>query len=116
MRSWLVVSESAEEVMAAGVRWLEKGQGQASVDADLSGLDDRLPARVFLALELGELLGRAGHHLVADRKSTRLNSSHLVISYAVFCLKKKRHGAMLPALTDIRAVRFFADRMEVTAP
>src|SRR5256885_11762866 len=27
---------------------------------------------------------------VRDRKSTRLNSSHLVISYAVFCLKKKR--------------------------
>src|SRR5256885_7984056 len=27
----------------------------------------------------------------ADRKSTRLNSSHLVISYAVFCLKKKNH-------------------------
>src|SRR5688500_19488941 len=30
---------------------------------------------------------RAG---VRDRKSTRLNSSHLVISYAVFCLKKKK--------------------------
>src|SRR5256885_2694981 len=28
--------------------------------------------------------------LVGDRKSTRLNSSHLVISYAVFCLKKKK--------------------------
>src|SRR5256885_8703161 len=28
-----------------------------------------------------------------DRKSTRLNSSHLVISYAVFCLKKKKHPA-----------------------
>src|SRR5256885_4675324 len=28
--------------------------------------------------------------LVLDRKSTRLNSSHLVISYAVFCLKKKK--------------------------
>src|SRR2546426_8876220 len=28
--------------------------------------------------------------IVADRKSTRLNSSHLVISYAVFCLKKKK--------------------------
>src|SRR5256885_9482944 len=28
--------------------------------------------------------------LQADRKSTRLNSSHLVISYAVFCLKKKK--------------------------
>src|SRR5256885_11983635 len=30
-----------------------------------------------------------GTTLIADRKSTRLNSSHLVISYAVFCLKKK---------------------------
>src|SRR2546426_4879042 len=28
--------------------------------------------------------------IAADRKSTRLNSSHLVISYAVFCLKKKK--------------------------
>src|SRR5262245_64380086 len=28
----------------------------------------------------------------ADRKSTRLNSSHLGISYAVFCLKKKKHA------------------------
>src|SRR5947208_13271170 len=28
-----------------------------------------------------------------DRKSTRLNSSHQIISYAVFCLKKKRHRA-----------------------
>src|SRR5437773_9492400 len=27
----------------------------------------------------------------ADRKSTRLNSSHITISYAVFCLKKKKH-------------------------
>src|SRR2546426_441093 len=38
---------------------------------------------------------RADWHLArsdrrADRKSTRLNSSHLVISYAVFCLKKKK--------------------------
>src|SRR5256885_12614425 len=32
---------------------------------------------------------RAAHALAIDRKSTRLNSSHLVISYAVFCLKKK---------------------------
>src|ERR1039457_3556081 len=33
-----------------------------------------------------------------DRKSTRLNSSHLVISYAVFCLKKKKKNttAILP--------------------
>src|SRR2546426_861642 len=31
-----------------------------------------------------------------DRKSTRLNSSHLVISYAVFCLKKKNHRQQEP--------------------
>src|SRR5690625_6517558 len=30
------------------------------------------------------------HRLFADRKSTRLNSSHVAISYAVFCLKKKK--------------------------
>src|SRR3989454_3496021 len=30
-------------------------------------------------------------HAEGDRKSTRLNSSHLVISYAVFCLKKKKN-------------------------
>src|SRR5260221_5037921 len=32
-----------------------------------------------------------------DRKSTRLNSSHTVISYAVFCLKKKKKQEALPA-------------------
>src|SRR5437588_8985119 len=32
----------------------------------------------------------AGRSVGEDRKSTRLNSSHTVISYAVFCLKKKR--------------------------
>src|SRR5256885_2575997 len=35
---------------------------------------------------------------LGDRKSTRLNSSHLVISYAVFCLKKKKNSfGTLPA-------------------
>src|SRR5688572_32768072 len=38
--------------------------------------------------------GQKGHHgqehAVGDRKSTRLNSSHSQISYAVFCLKKKK--------------------------
>src|SRR2546430_10223258 len=38
-------------------------------------------------------VGTVGGHLVlwGDRKSTRLNSSHSQISYAVFCLKKKKH-------------------------
>src|SRR2546422_8480790 len=49
--------------------------------------------------------GRSGgdHRTVLDRKSTRLNSSHGYISYAVFCLKKKKNikvildTAMTPA-------------------
>src|SRR2546426_8341019 len=44
---------------------------------------------------LDGIRGRTPDAVVArvagDRKSTRLNSSHLVISYAVFCLKKKKH-------------------------
>src|SRR5258708_11522396 len=43
---------------------------------------------------------------VADRKSTRLNSSHQIISYAVFCLKKKKKRlvglvAVLPAACPV---------------
>src|SRR5256885_13082158 len=43
---------------------------------------------------LGDLHRRLAAELATqiDRKSTRLNSSHLVISYAVFCLKKKKES------------------------
>src|SRR5439155_21003875 len=37
---------------------------------------------------------------ITDRKSTRLNSSHVAISYAVFCLKKKKRIIKLDILTD----------------
>src|SRR5262245_64508044 len=40
----------------------------------------------------------------ADRKSTRLNSSHLGISYAVFCLKKKKVLLNRPVMVDTNAV------------
>src|SRR5260221_4191008 len=36
-----------------------------------------------------------------DRKSTRLNSSHTVISYAVFCLKKEEHTYELQSHSDL---------------
>src|SRR3712207_8767697 len=41
---------------------------------------------------VGEVMaiGRSFHESLQDRKSTRLNSSHANISYAVFCLKKKK--------------------------
>src|SRR5207245_10081102 len=38
-------------------------------------------------------IARRGGRTVEDRKSTRLNSSHGSISYAVFCLKKKTHSS-----------------------
>src|SRR5256885_10033411 len=44
----------------------------------------RLPPESVARVWLGAWAGQ-------DRKSTRLNSSHLVISYAVFCLKKQKH-------------------------
>src|SRR2546430_10262099 len=44
---------------------------------------------------LADILGQTRRHATEipgqDRKSTRLNSSHSQISYAVFCLKKKKH-------------------------
>src|SRR5258708_18879422 len=39
------------------------------------------------------------HRAILDRKSTRLNSSHQIISYAVFCLKKKKTHDMLRSLS-----------------
>src|SRR2546427_8246687 len=47
------------------------------------------------ALESGNL---RRHAVRGDRKSTRLNSSHSQISYAVFCLKKKKKTSTLPEL------------------
>src|SRR3712207_8262903 len=41
---------------------------------------------------------------VQDRKSTRLNSSHANISYAVFCLKKKSHIGMRQHLTPYTSI------------
>src|SRR3989454_6529903 len=64
-------------------------------DPGAYGLLDRL-GRAHLAddtkrRQIGVRLAQRVLQGFADRKSTRLNSSHLVISYAVFCLKKKKH-------------------------
>src|SRR5256885_6158073 len=68
---------------------------QRRVVSAAEGLDERYRRELALAAGFDpaealptwlELLGS----VQADRKSTRLNSSHLVISYAVFCLKKKK--------------------------
>src|SRR5436190_9982563 len=54
-----------------------------------------IPQRPHLVRRIEETISQEGEVLdtaspTLDRKSTRLNSSHTVISYAVFCLKKKK--------------------------
>src|SRR2546427_6373302 len=62
-----------------------------SVDVAVQELDRILERDDVLVLRLIDVVhhGRHGRAL-PDRKSTRLNSSHSQISYAVFCLKKKK--------------------------
>src|SRR5256885_10747925 len=57
--------------------------------ADLGLLANRLPDREARVEEFFIRAAEAAPNCRLDRKSTRLNSSHLVISNAVFCLKKK---------------------------
>src|SRR5207248_7126692 len=67
--------------LLGNLRWLaDDGQGAAHLleDAAFRHADG------FACQHDGDV-----HHHVLDRKSTRLNSSHRTISYAVFCLKKK---------------------------
>src|SRR5256885_11463534 len=58
--------------------------GPASLDPRRLYRDEPLPLRA----------AARRRHQLQDRKSTRLNSSHLVISYAVFCLKKKKKNTI----------------------
>src|SRR5258705_6084725 len=60
----------------------------------LSMLSSRFNTSIFvhLLLRSGPLLPYIAKDAQRDRKSTRLNSSHLGISYAVFCLKKKKYA------------------------
>src|SRR5688500_20084886 len=51
----------------------------------------------------------------SDRKSTRLNSSHLVISYAVFCLKKKKKIIIEQMLSHILDTLSDVARENITA-
>src|SRR5205807_9326407 len=67
--------------------------GSASASAASGGADTPSQKDIFSAAAWGLFHpGSAppGTNDWSDRKSTRLNSSHLVISYAVFCLKKKK--------------------------
>src|SRR3712207_7451932 len=61
----------------------DEEQGRLKIDA---------PFRQHEIADAEEDCERAQYEVEEDRKSTRLNSSHANISYAVFCLKKKRQS------------------------
>src|SRR2546430_5155414 len=75
------------------VRTGRDGEAEQVLDvaAECAQLDDIDPQVRLRAVRAG-ILARRGD-LAGDRKSTRLNSSHSQISYAVFCLKKKNKTA-----------------------
>src|SRR5690625_7062257 len=65
----------------------------ALVGANGSGKTNILKSLAFLQWFVGHSFSRLEPEdpIPVDRKSTRLNSSHVAISYAVFCLKKKKY-------------------------
>src|SRR5256885_5435826 len=99
IRDWAVRLGTRKEMMAAGRPGGSGGTGVPIASAEaptLSFLASLEDANRNQVLEAGEAVharvevANAGPGVArGDRKSTRLNSSHLVISYAVFCLKKK---------------------------
>src|SRR5256885_3914691 len=81
--------------------WVDRlSSGRAPMGAELPETDGERIIRLVAAHVGAEVhrgqpllsaeLPETGERFEGDRKSTRLNSSHLVISYAVFCLKKKK--------------------------
>src|ERR1035438_5510117 len=94
----------ADRYLAAGAQAVVPGEGELALEAILRG-GEQGPARLLPDLDaqpwpdrervdIDQYLRVWREHQGAgsvsvDRKSTRLNSSHLGISYAVFCLKKK---------------------------
>src|SRR3712207_7903763 len=63
---------------------LGKSKGEISLESFAANL------AIIVEHSGADRVGLVGHSIGGDRKSTRLNSSHANISYAVFCLKKKK--------------------------
>src|SRR5256885_10574784 len=83
---------------------LERTMREARANPDVLGAAPFVAAQALLARgeDMKGTLVRGIDPAREDRKSTRLNSSHLVISYAVFCLKKNKnqpHRTVAPANT-----------------
>src|SRR5256885_13078413 len=71
----------------------------------LAGISNRTPAHAERSFrEAGIERWEPVESSAEDRKSTRLNSSHLVISYAVFCLEKKKKQESHISICSLDAV------------
>src|SRR5256885_3116427 len=70
--------------------------------------EDRGAVDRHLRRELVERPHRCGDPVASDRKSTRLNSSHLVISYAVFCLNNKNRPRYRPPPTHLSHLSYLS--------
>src|SRR2546430_467992 len=90
------------ECRRAGVRTPLQGKRSGRTRAGRVGVDTR--SRPTRPAPHGLAFCRLG---TEDRKSTRLNSSHSQISYAVFCLKKKKKTLSHPTITTIIIFFFF---------
>src|SRR5438034_5729898 len=80
-----VLAALALALLMVGSYFMSTGQGPESMVVSF-------PSGTQMTVEVADspLLLYVGLAFREDRKSTRLNSSHTVISYAVFCLKKKK--------------------------
>src|SRR3989442_9512674 len=76
----------------------DAGAGQLARPADRAAPPVHLLSRALAGLRMEPCGPRP------DRKSTRLNSSHVRISYAVFCLKKKKYIMKLPRPSTHRSL------------
>src|SRR5690349_24200733 len=87
--------ECVDAARVPGQRSVVEGdglRGAAGPGQDPGVRDHQIDVGGIEPADAGETLERPVDMIVpADRKSTRLNSSHVEISYAVFCLKKKKN-------------------------
>src|SRR5256885_11928977 len=109
MPRWKSTSNRSRSARSSGRRWLPTNRNGVRMQSEKRYFGEGLPYQSLkglkgklIAIEGPDGVGRSthieslqewlevqGYGVLTDRKSTRLNSSHLVISYAVFCLKKK---------------------------
>src|SRR5688500_19208754 len=83
------VRRKKKSSLRIGAKLVSEGRGDGFVSAGNTGAAMATAKMVLGTLHGVDRPALADRRREADRKSTRLNSSHLVISYAVFCLKKK---------------------------